>query len=92
MNHSGIQTHQSFPFEKGSGAAAQFSRMFSYVDVCLAYNVLDPVDPWPEFSIFEYGHRVVRRCQDRGMQVSTVGMWGTNEHRRPSSPYIVTQI
>jgi len=56
------QTHQSFsPDESCGGSATQFSSPFLYVDVRLAYDVLDPVDPWLKFTISKYGHGVVRR-------------------------------
>ena len=53
-------THQSFSLENCGGSATQFLGVFPYINVCLAYNVLDLVDPWLEFSIFEYGRGIVR--------------------------------
>ena len=38
--------------------------MFLYVDVCLTDDVLDLIDPWPEFSVSEYGTGLV--CRDQG--------------------------
>ena len=49
--------------------------MFPYVDVCLAYDVSDPVDPWLDLAIFEYGYEVVRRGCGHGVRTGTVETW-----------------
>ena len=56
----GTRTYQSFSLKNCGGSATQFLVVFPYINVCLACNVLDLVDPWLEFSIFEYGRGIVR--------------------------------
>ena len=70
---TGTWTYQSFLPENCGGSATQFLGTFPYIHECLTYNVLDLVDPWLEFTVFEYGHEVVCRCQGRGVRASTVG-------------------
>ena len=40
--------------------------MTPYLEVCLAVDILDLVDPRLWFAIIEYGHRTVRRGWGRG--------------------------
>jgi hypothetical protein len=47
--------------ESCGGPAAYPAGVFPYVDVCLADNVLDLVDPRLQFLIAEYGRGIVRR-------------------------------
>ena len=43
------------------------------LEICLAHDILDLVDPRHEFSVFECGYGVVRCGGDHGMRAGDVG-------------------
>jgi len=54
--------------------------MFPYVNVRLADNVLDLVDPWPDFSVSEYGIGLARRVQGHDVWKGEKKPGGTNDN------------
>ena len=61
MSLTEVSTHKSLPLKNCGGPTTQFFGMIPYVDIRLAYDVLNLVDPCPQFPVFEQGHGVVRR-------------------------------
>ena len=59
--------------------------MFLYIDARLAYNVLDLVDSWFQFSIFEYGRVATSRGRGHGVRTRAVGMWSHERSKRPTT-------